>query len=258
MLVLTAREGSALVLTLNRPDAGNAVSVELAGELRAALEECRGDSSIRSVVITGAGPRYFCTGGDVKRYALIEDAAALNDAFDRVRALLDLIEALDKPVIAAINGFAVGGGTELALACDLRIAVRSAQIGFPQVRLGILTGWDGTARLLENVGRSTAMRLLLSGERVGAEEALRLGLVDEVADDGQALAAALVFAHKLDKAAPMAIGAVKRTVLDTLRGDRAAAIARARKQFAALWFTKDHKEAEIAFAEKRVPRFERR
>ena len=255
MLVLSSRNGSALVLTLNRPEAGNAMSVEMALELKAALDVCRSDASIRSVVVTGAGPRFFCTGGDVKRYAKLDDVAALNAPFDTVRDLLDAIEQLDQPVIAALNGYTVGGGTEFALACDLRIAARSVQIGLPHVQLGILPGWDGTARLLELVGRAQASRLMFSGERISADEALRIGLVNQVVEDGSALEAALAFAAKLNAAAPLALGAAKRTILDTLRSEPAAARLRGRQRFAELWFTDDHKEAESAFAEKRAPRF---
>ena len=255
MLLLSSREGSTLLLTLNRPEAGNAMSLELALEFRAALEVCRHDASIRSVVVTGAGDRYFCTGGDVKRYAKLGDAAELNHAFNTVRDLLDEIEGLDQPVFAALNGFTVGGGTELALACDLRFASRSVQIGLPHIRLGLIPGWDGTARLVETVGRAKAMRLMLSGERVSAEEAFGIGLVDQVVDDRLCVGAALDFAAKLDSAAPLAIGAAKRTVLDSLRSERSLARSKGRQRFAELWFTEDHKEAERAFAEKRAPRF---
>lgn len=255
MLILAARRGNALVLTLNRPEAGNAMSVEMALELKAALAACLGDTSIRCVVLTGAGERFFCTGGDVKRYAQIDDAVELNEAFDVVRDLLDDIERMDRPVIAALNGFTVGGGTELALACDLRIAERSAQIGLPHLRLGILPGWDGTGRLLEIVGRAHATQLLLSAERVGADEAFRIGLVNAVVDDGGSVEAALQFAAKLDAAAPLAIGAAKHTILDVLRNEPDAARQRGRERFAELWFTDDHKEAEKAFVERRKPRF---
>ncbi|MEO6743804.1 MAG: enoyl-CoA hydratase-related protein [Caldimonas sp.] len=255
MLVLSSREGSTLLLTFNRPDAGNAMSVELALELKAALAVCREDASIRSVVVTGAGDRYFCTGGDVKRYAKLDDAAELNQAFDTVRDLLDEIEALEQPVFAALNGFTVGGGTEFALACDLRFAARSVQMGLPHVRLGLIPGWDGTARLVELVGRAHAMRLMLSGERITADEALRIGLVNQVTDDGRCVEVALAFAAKLDVAAPLAIGAAKRTVLESLRCERSLARRLGRERFAELWFTEDHKEAELAFAQKRTPRF---
>jgi enoyl-CoA hydratase/carnithine racemase len=123
------------------------------------------------------------------------------------------------------------------------------------VRLGILPGWDGTARLLELVGRAYASQLLLSGERVTAEEAFRIGLVNSVVDDGRSLEAALAFAAKLDAAAPRAIGAVKRTILEAQRREPDTARRRGRERFAELWFTDDHKEAERAFAEKREPRF---
>jgi enoyl-CoA hydratase/carnithine racemase len=255
MLVLSSREGSALVLTLNRPDAGNAMSVELALELKDALAVCRNDASIRSVIVTGAGTRYFCTGGDVKRYAQLDDADALNQAFDTVRDLLDDVESLDQPVIAALNGFTVGGGTEFALACDLRFAARSAQIGLPHIRLGLIPGWDGASRLVELVGRSHAAWLMLSGERVNADEAFRIGLVNQVVDDASCVEAAVAFAGKLDMAAPLAISAAKRTILESLRSERSLARGLSRERFAKLWFTEDHKEAEQAFAEKRAPRF---
>jgi len=254
-LVLAAREGDCLVVRLNRPGDGNAISLAVAQALLRVVERVEGDGTLRAMVITGAGPRFFCTGGDVKAYAKVTGPAELNAVFDLIRDLLDRIESLHCPVIAAINGYAVGGGAELALACDLRVMEAAAQIGFPQSRLGILPGWDGIERLLPLVGRAATTRLLLTGTRVRAEEARALGLVDEVAADGHSVARALELARSIAETAPLSSGAIKTAIRDALSGEAQGARMRARDAFARLWFTEDHKEAERAFAEKRAPRF---
>lgn len=258
-VLLVERQGAACVLRLNRPEAGNAISREVAEALGAQLAACASDASLRALVITGSGPRYFCTGGDVKAYAALESPEALDRVFNIMREVCDAIEALPVPVIAALNGYTVGGGAELSLACDLRIAEASAQIGFPQSRLGIAPGWDGTERLLRTVGRASAARLLFSGKRVSAAEALALRLVDEVVPDGGALAAALAFAATCTEVAPLSLGAIKQALREAQLAGTAeaqqAARLRARRDFGRLWFTEDHKEAERAFAEKRAPRF---
>ena len=258
-LVLAERHGTALVLRLNRPESGNAISRGVAEALGAQVRTCAADDTLRCVIITGAGDRYFCTGGDVKAYAALEAPADLDRVFNIMREVCEAIELLPCPVIAAINGYAVGGGAELSLACDLRIAAASAQIGFPQSRLGIMPGWDGTERLLRAVGRSSAARLLFSGKRVSATEALGLRLIDEVAPDGQALQAALALAGTFAEVAPMSLGAIKQALREAGASGSAQeaeqARARARAEFARLWFTEDHKEAERAFAEKRAPVF---
>ena len=165
------------------------------------------------------------------------------------------MEALPCPVIAAINGYAIGGGAELVLACDMRVMDSTAQIGFPQSRLGILPGWDGVGRLLPLIGRSAATRMLLSGKRISATEALAIGLVDEVAPAGRSLAQALALAHGFRDNAPLSLAAIKAALHDAAGGDAMGARQRARDAFMRLWFTADHKEAERAFAAKRTPRF---
>ena len=173
-----------------------------------------------------------------------------------MRDVCDAIEALPCPVIAALNGFTIGGGAELAMACDLRIAEASVQIGFPQSRLGIMPGWDGLPRLLKTVGRASAAKLLYSGKRVSAAEARELGLVDEVVPDAKACERALELAASFAEVAPLALGAIK-TALREAGSTQPAEQTRgnARAAFARLWFTEDHKEAERAFEEKRSPRF---
>ena len=255
-LVVAERHGTTLVLRLNRPEAGNAISREVALELGKHMRACASDQALRTVIMTGTGPRYFCTGGDVKAYAHIASAEDLDRVFNLMRDVCDAMEALPCPVIAAINGFCVGGGSEFALACDLRIAEASAQIGFPQSRLGIMPGWDGTERLVRTVGRASAAKLLFSGNRVSAAEARALGLVDEAVPDGEALARALELAATFAEVAPLSLGATKTALREAASGQASEPLrSNARVSFARLWFTEDHKEAERAFAEKRSPKF---
>jgi enoyl-CoA hydratase/carnithine racemase len=249
------RRGAALVLTIHRPEAGNSVNLATAEGLSAGLERARAEAGLRAVIITGAGGKFFCTGGDVKAYRALESTEALEGTFGRVRRLLDEIEAHPLPVLAAIEGYALGGGLEMALACDQRFAGKGARLGLPQTKLGLIPGWNGVERLVETVGRSHAMRLLYLADPVSSEEALRVGLVDDVTEDGGAVAAAVGFAERLTATAPLAIEAAKAVCIATLRHGRDAATENARKTFARLWFTTDHREAEAAFAERRKPQF---
>ena len=224
-------------------------------ELAALVQACAADKALRALVITGEGPRFFCTGGDVKAYAQVQDADTLNEVFDLIRNLLDAICALPCPVIAAINGYAIGGGGELALACDLRVMDAGAQIGFPQSRLGIVPGWDGLGRLVSLVGRGAATRMLMKGTRISAVEAQAIGLIDEVAPPGEALTQALALAATLAETAPLSLAAIKQALRVEDRGDGAALRTHVREALPRLWFSADHKEAERAFAEKRTPKF---
>jgi enoyl-CoA hydratase/carnithine racemase len=254
-LVTAERRGDTLIARLNRPGDGNAINRALAVELAALVQACAADKALRALIITGEGPRFFCTGGDVKAYARVQDAETLNEVFDLIRNLLDAICALPCPVIAAINGYAIGGGSELALACDLRVMDAGAQIGFPQSRLGIMPGWDGLGRLVSLVGRGAATRMLMKGTRISATEAQAIGLVDEVAPPGEALAQALALAATLAETAPLSLAAIKAALRVAERGDGVALRVHTREAFTRLWFSADHKEAERAFAEKRPPKF---
>lgn len=245
------RTRGALLLSLDRAAAGNALDEATIGALRARLDEAAGDLTLRCVILAGTG-RFFCAGGDLKAYRALATREELERVFGAARALLDAIEASPLPVIAAIDGYALGGGAELALACDLRVAGEGALIGFPQLRLGIIPGWDGMERLVSRVGQGATMRLLLTGERLSAEAASRAGLVDVVAADARA--AALDIAAGLESAAPLAIRGAKEALRALGRG-HAEARQVAADVFARLWFTSDHREAESAFAEKRKPSF---
>lgn len=248
------QNGPALVITINRPEAGNSITLEAAEALRRALRSCRTRKGILAVILTGAGDRFFCTGGDLKAYRALKTRAQLAHAFGRVRKMLDAVEACDLPVIAAINGYALGGGADLALACDVRIASPSMQIGLVQAKIGLISGWNGIERLVETVGRSPAMRMLLTAEPLSASQALAAGMIDFVAK-GPVLEDALRFVERLGNVGPLTLMATKRAVLAALRRSPAEARRVSARIFEKLWFTADHREAELAFVEKRRPRF---
>jgi enoyl-CoA hydratase/carnithine racemase len=252
------RRGGVEILTINRQDAGNSISSGLTTELLAALEELPDDGSLHAVIITGAGDKFFCTGGDVKEYRTIETTEALNSHFDRTRRAMDLIEALPVPVIAAVNGYALGGGGEILLCCDHRIADERAQIGWPQSRLGIIPAWNGIDRLVRDCGPRVASRLMTTGVRISAQQALEHGIVDQIAKPGASLDDALAHAAILEAAAPMALRFTKQVIKATGSQSPEAVRELQREGFATLWFSDDHKEAEAAFAEKRAPVFKGR
>jgi enoyl-CoA hydratase/carnithine racemase len=252
------RRGGVEVLTIDRQDAGNSISSGLTTDLLSALERLAGDDALHGVIITGAGDRFFCTGGDVNEYRTIETTDALNAHFDRTRRAMDLIEALPVPVIAAVNGYAIGGGGEILLCCDHRIADERAQIGWPQARLGIIPAWNGIDRLVRDCGPRVASRLMTTGVRIAAREALDVGIVDQIAKPGESLADALIHAELLEAAAPMALRFTKKVIKATGTQSPQAVRDLQRAGFADLWFSADHKEAEAAFAEKRAPVFKGR
>ncbi len=247
MSVLVAREGAVAVVTIDRQDALNALDVETLTELRDRLHELAEDESARVVVVTGAGERAFVAGADIKYMGgLGPDGAKEWGALGHEAARL--LEQMPKPTIAAINGFALGGGCELALACDLRYASSRARLGQPEIDLGIVPGWGGTQRLARICGLGSAKELILTGRPVDAEEALRLGLVNAVVDP--VLEHALEVAAGLAQKSPLALRVAKRLL--NLSPD---ALEREAEEFGDLFASEDAKEGLAAFAEKRPPRF---
>ena len=249
------RRGPAALLTIDRPHAGNSISAEVTTALDGAISALEGDRELVAIVITGAGDKFFSSGGDIKQYREPVTREQLQSAFERPRRLLDRLEALPVPVIAAVNGIAMGGGAELMLACDMRPAVPAATIGFPYVHLGLIPGWHGTERLTRNCGYANAMYLLTTGEPVDAGEALRLGLINRVCDDMPVVDAALALVEKLARAAPLSLAATKRVLSGAYCLPRDEARHLAEDDFADLWMSEDHREAEAAFAAKRRPTF---
>jgi enoyl-CoA hydratase/carnithine racemase len=243
------------VVTLNRPDAINAINDGIRKGLPAALCELDEDPEIAVIVLAAAGERGFCVGADIK-----ETRAALTPVEERRRlSPATWIEALDriaKPVIAVVHGFCLGGGLELALACDIRVAAKGAKLGLPETSLGLIPGGGGTQRLPRLIGLSRALDLLISGDRIDAEEAYRIGLVTRLAaTPEEALAEAMRLAERIAASPPTAIAYVKEAAKAGLETDFLAGLKLEKALFALLTSTHDRAEAAAAFREKRPPAF---
>jgi len=245
--VNVGRHDTVAVVTIDRQEALNALNVETLTALRDRLRELAEDDSARVVVLTGAGERAFVAGADIKYMSgLGSDAAKEWGALGHETARL--LEEMPKPTIAAINGFALGGGCELALGCDLRYASSRAGLGQPEIKLGIVPGWGGTQRLARICGLGVAKELVFTGQQVDAERALQIGLVNAIADP--VLDHALEVAQRLAAMSPVALRVAKRLL--NLSPD---ALEREAEEFGDLFASEDAKEGLAAFAEKRAPRF---
>lgn len=245
------RDGNIGIWTIDRPQARNALNREVMDGLGRALDEAERDRTLRAIVLTGAGTA-FASGGDLRelREATSEgEARAFADAGETICAR---IAALEIPVIAALPGVAFGGGAELALACDLRVADRSARICFKQVRLGVTTAWGTIPRLVSVVGHSTAARLLYTAHEVSAAEARSLRLVDELAEDGGCVALAIAWGKDTALGSPSAVAQMK-TLLRSARANDAGLAASERERFVATWTSADHAEAVEAYFDRRPP-----
>ncbi len=254
VLLTVNDESHVATLTLNRPEVLNAIGRQLAAELLATCEALSGRDDIRAVVVTGAGERAFCAGADLKERRLLapEERAAHTAA---IEAAAEALAALPMPTIAAVRGYALAGGAELAIACDLRVAADDATFGFPEVKIGIFPGAGGTLRLPRIIGSGAARDLLFTGRRVTAVEAFRLGLVDRLAPAESVLEAAGELAAWIAANAPLAVRAVKRALEEshaTPFGDARRAVNALRT---ALDDTNDYEEGLAAFAARRSPRF---
>jgi enoyl-CoA hydratase len=254
--VLTAREGAVVTLTVNRPDARNALDGPTVDALTAAFDAIDNDKSVRCAILTGAGDRAFVAGADIKAMADLDRTGARAFA-DRGHRMADMMEELRVPIIAAVNGFALGAGLELALACDFIYASRTAKMGMPEVGLGVIPGFGGTQRLPLRVGVARARELIYTGAIIDADEALRIGLCNAITEPDALTAKVREVAARIAGHAPLAVQAAKQTVTPgTLRGPDeplAAALAVERDQFAGLFATEDQKEGMRAFVEKRPP-----
>lgn len=249
-ILLTERPAEGVcVLRLNRPDKRNALATDLLAAIADALDRLASDAATRCVVITGSD-RVFAAGADINQLALMDAAAAVADPRP---ALWARVRAFPKPLIAAVEGWSLGAGNELVMCCDLAIAGEGAKFGQPETNLGIVPGAGGTATLPRLVGRSLAMRMVLTGEPVGARDALAAGLVSEVVPDGDALATAVGLAEKIARRAPLAMQRAKqlvRSAFDLPHGDH---LSLEREGFAALFDTADKREGVTAFLERRQP-----
>ena len=253
-LLVTIEEGVALVV-INRPPALNALNSLTLKELGAAFEKIAKDKAVRAVVLTGAGEKAFVAGADISEMVNFNPLKA--DAFAKLgQEVLTTIETCPKPVIAAVNGFALGGGTELAMACDFIYAAPNAKFGQPEIKLGIIPGFGGTQRLSRLVGRQMAKELVLSGDMIAAEEALRIGLVNKIFALDVLMAEARKTAKKIAAYGMPAVKAAKDAINRGLDVDLADGLYLERQAFALLCSTKDQKEGMKAFLGKRAPAFQ--
>ena len=232
----------------------NALDLPTLTELRDRLRELAEDAEVRAVVLTGAGEKAFAAGADIKYMSGlgVEQARAWGALGHEAGRLL---ETMPKPTIAAVNGFALGGGCELALACDVRYAARTAKLGQPEINLGIIPGWGGSQRLARTTTLGFAKELIFTGRTVDAEEANRRGLVDAVFEPGELLEKALDTARLIASKSPVALAAAKDVTNRALQGDHDANLEHEAERFGELFATEDAKEGMTAFVEKREPRF---
>ena len=240
------------VVTLDRPQALNALNAQTLAELESVVEDLGADHAVRVVLLTGAGDRAFAAGADISELAAVVTEEGRAFAL-RGQGLFRRIETLGKPVIACIQGFALGGGCELAMACTLRIAADNARLGQPEVKLGIIAGYGGTQRLPRLVGRGAALKMLLSGAMIDAREALRIGLVDEVVPSAELMTRAEALAREIAANAPLAISETLRAVDEGLNLPLELALLREAGRFGELCATADKAEGTCAFLEKRPP-----
>jgi len=251
------KKGAIAYVTLNRPKVLNALNKTALADLRAAFEDARDDSSLHGVILTGAGDKSFIAGADINEVATDTPVQA-EEKTRRGQHLMDLIENLGKPVVAAINGFALGGGCEAALACTIRLAAESAKFGLPEVKLGIIPGYGGTQRLPRLVGKGVALQLILSGAMIDAQEAYRIGLVNEVVPKAELIARAEAILNQIGANAPLSV----RYALEAVNKGMETSVAEGQvleSTFVAICTsTEDKKEGTSAFLQKRPPQFQGR
>lgn len=252
--VLYEKKGGIAYVTVNRPKVLNALNRPTWTDLRAAFEDSRDDAAVRGVIITGAGDKAFIAGADISQLAHASAIEAQHSSrFGQ--DVLDLIENLGKPVIAAVNGFALGGGCETAIACTIRIAVEHAKFGQPEVKLGLLPGGGGTQRLPRLIGRGRALQLILSGEMIDAQEAYRIGLVNEIVPATDLITRAEAILTEIAANAPIAVKLSLDAVNKGLDTSQHEGLALEASYFGLCAGTEDKKEGTSAFLEKRPPQF---
>lgn len=253
-LVTVEREGDLVWITIERPEVMNCLSFPTLKRLRTVCENLREDLSVRAILITGSGEKAFCAGADLKERKTMPKER-VPEFVGHIRRTMDDVEALPQPTIAVVNGFAFGGGTELLLACDLRVAAAHAQFGLTETTLAIIPGAGGTQRLPRLVGRSRAKDLILTGRRIDAAEAERIGLVNRVAPPGRLRETAIELARSIADNGPVAVRAAKSAIDRGCELPLAEGLAVEASCYERVLPTKDRLEALEAFAEKRKPRY---
>jgi enoyl-CoA hydratase/carnithine racemase len=248
------KKGAIAYVTVNRPKVLNALNTPTWTDLRAAFEDAKTDTSVHGVILTGAGDKAFIAGADISELAHV-DAYEAEESSRFGQGVLDLVENLGKPVIAAINGFALGGGCETAMACTIRIAAEHAKFGQPEVKLGLLPGGGGTQRLPRLVGKGRALQLILTGETISAQEAYRIGLVNEIVPAANLMARAEAILKQIMANAPIAVKFSLEAANKGMDTSQAEGFALEASYFGICAATEDKKEGTSAFLEKRAPQF---
>jgi enoyl-CoA hydratase/carnithine racemase len=252
--ILFEKKGVIAYVTVNRPKVLNALNMTTMEELRAAFTAIRDDREIRVAIMTGSGEKAFIAGADIGELAK-HDAVSGKEYTHRGQSVLDLIENLGKPVIACVNGFALGGGCEIAMACTMRLASENAKFGQPEVKLGIIPGYGGTQRLPRLVGKGIAMQLVLAGEVISAQEAHRIGLVNEVTTPAELIPRAEAIAQKIIANAPLAVQYAMEAVNKGMEMTLAEGLYLEAVLFAVACASEDKEEGTTAFLEKRSAQF---
>jgi enoyl-CoA hydratase len=255
--LLYEKKGAIAYITLNRPKVLNALKQAVFAELKAAFEDARDDANVRSAILTGSGDKAFAAGADISEMSSYT-AAQAEEATRRAQAVTELIENLGKPVIAAVNGFALGGGCELAMACTIRLAVEAAKFGQPEVKIGIMPGAGGTQRLPRLVGKGRALQLILSGEIISAQEAYRIGLVNEVVPSANLIARAEAILNQINSNAPLGVKFSIEAVNKGLDASLSEGLVIEASLFGICAGSEDKKEGTSAFLAKRAPKFQGR
>ena len=253
--LLTDTDGSVVIVTVNRPASLNALNMATIAELRTCFESLAADKSVKAIILTGAGEKGFVAGADIQEIAGL-DMAGGKGLSSRGNSVFSFIESLPIPVIAAINGFALGGGCELAMACHIRIASEKAKFGQPEINLGLIPGYGGTQRLPRIIGRGRALDLLLTGRIITAAQALEWGLVSAVHAPEELLDAAMKLARELSGKATLAVQAILESVQNGLQTSLDCGLKIEEEQFAFCCGTADKNEGTRAFLEKRKPEFQ--
>jgi enoyl-CoA hydratase len=253
--LLVEKAGQVATVTVNRPESLNALNRAMMADLGEAFGQLGEDDEVRVIVLTGSGDKAFIAGADIAEMSRMDSETA--EAFAMLgNGLGDLMETLPKPIIAAVNGFALGGGCELAMCCDFIIASERARFGQPEVNLGLIPGFGGTQRLQRFVGRATARRLIYTGEMVKAAEAKDMGLVTEVVAPENLLDRARDVAWLIAQKGPLAIAAAKKAINDGADAELIEALENEAQLFGSMFDTEDMREGTTAFVEKRTPKFQ--
>jgi enoyl-CoA hydratase len=248
--LLTDLQDGTLLITINRPDKMNALNKDVIEELGKAMDDVYTNDEIKTVILTGAGEKAFVAGADISEFAVLDENGGAELARKGQQGVFDKIENCPKPVIAAVNGFALGGGCELAMSCHFRLASENAKFGQPEVNLGLIPGYGGTQRLTQLIGKGKAMELMMTADMIGADEAKSLGLVNHVLPLADLLAKTREIAQKINTKAPVAIKKVIACINDAAKADPNG-FTNEIKRFGECFATEDMREGTTAFTEKR-------